>query len=68
MAQRQFELGHLEEACSTWGAFLDDYVMLSTARGDEHFGTMRNRIAPYRKVRAVRDLDARARQVAALKR
>ncbi|MFI1398349.1 hypothetical protein [Streptomyces sp. NPDC020681] len=67
MAQRQFELGHLEEACSTWGAFLDDYVLLSTARGDEHFGTMRKRIAPYRKVRAVRDLDERARQVSALK-
>lgn len=67
MAQRQFELGHIEEACSTWGAFLDGYTSLSTARGDEHFVTMRKRIAPYRKVRAVRDLSARAHQVATLK-
>ncbi|MEV8334746.1 hypothetical protein OG501_23635 [Streptomyces niveus] len=67
MAQRQFELGHIEEACSTWGAFLDGYTSLSTARGDEHFVTMRRRIAPYRKVRAVRELGARAQQVAALK-
>ncbi|WNI23851.1 hypothetical protein [Streptomyces sp. ITFR-16] len=67
MAQRQYELGHIEEACGTWNTFLDDYVGLSTARGDEHFETMRKRIAPYRKVRAVRELDERARQVATLK-
>ncbi|MCM2388991.1 hypothetical protein [Streptomyces albipurpureus] len=67
LAQRQFELGHLEEACGTWGAFLDDYTKLSTARGDDHFRTMRRRIAPYRQVRAVRELDSRARQVAEVK-
>lgn len=67
MAQRQFEYGHVEEACATWSSFLDDYVMLSTARGDEHFETMRRRIAPYRKARAVRELDQRARQVAVMK-
>lgn len=67
MAQRQYELGHIEEACSTWNTFLDDYVGLSTARGDEHFETMRKRLAPHRKVRAVRELGERARQVATLK-
>jgi hypothetical protein len=67
MAQRQFELGHIEEACATWSAFLDDYVGLSTSRGDEHFEAMRKRIAPYRKVRAVRELDERSRQVATMK-
>lgn len=67
LAQRQFELGHLEEACGTWGTFLDDYTKLSTARGDDHFRTMRRRIAPYRQVRAVRELDSRARQVAEVK-
>ncbi|MFB6945310.1 hypothetical protein ACFCZY_14730 [Streptomyces sp. NPDC056237] len=67
MAQRQYELGHIEEACSTWNTFLDDYVGLSTARGDEHFETMRKRLAPYRKVRVVRELGERARQVATLK-
>ncbi|MEO3976006.1 hypothetical protein [Streptomyces sp. CAU 1734] len=67
LAQRQFEYGHVEEACATWGDFLDDYCVLSTARGDEHFERMRRRIGPYRRVRAVRELDERARQVVAMK-
>jgi hypothetical protein len=67
LAQRQFELGHVEAACDTWGRFLDDYVMLSTARGDEHFETMQRRIRPHLRTRAVRELASRAREVAALK-
>ncbi|GAA2959606.1 MULTISPECIES: hypothetical protein [Streptomyces] len=67
LAQRQYELGHIEEACSSWNGFLDDYAGLSTARGDEHFETMRKRLGPHRKVRAVRELGERAREVAALK-
>ncbi len=67
LAQRQFELGHLEAACATWHVFLDDYVQLSTARGDEHFTTMRRRIQPYGKNRAVRELGERARDVARAK-
>ncbi|MGW4228759.1 hypothetical protein ACWEF9_05630 [Streptomyces sp. NPDC004980] len=67
MAHRQYELGHIEEACATWDTFLDDYVGLSTARGDDHFDTMRKRLVPYRRVRAVRELGERAGQVAAMK-
>lgn len=67
LAQRQFELGHVEAACATWHAFLDDYVQLSTARGDEHFTAMRRRIRPYGRTRAVRDLTGRARAVAEAK-
>ncbi|MER5892674.1 hypothetical protein [Streptomyces sp. NPDC001876] len=67
LAQRQYELGYIEEACSTWSTFLDDYVGLATARGDDHFDTMRKRLAPHRKVRAVREISERARHVAALK-
>ncbi len=67
MAQRQFEFGHIEEACTTWGTFLDDYVGLSSARGDEHFATMRKRIAPYGRLRAARELHERSRQVAGMK-
>ncbi|MEV0262092.1 hypothetical protein AB0I49_12170 [Streptomyces sp. NPDC050617] len=67
LAQRQFESGHVEAACVTWHTFLDDYVQLSTARGDEHFDTMRRRVRPYGKIRAVRELAERARSVAALK-
>ncbi|NLU76189.1 hypothetical protein HCC61_26700 [Streptomyces sp. HNM0575] len=67
LAQRQFELGHLDAACATWNAFLDDYVQLRTSRGDEHFDTMRRRVRPYGRVRAVRELTQRAREVAVLK-
>ncbi|GAA2715203.1 MULTISPECIES: hypothetical protein [Streptomyces] len=67
LAQRQFELGHVDAACATWHVFLDDYVQLSTARGDEHFATMRRRIQPYAKVRTVRELGERAREVARAK-
>lgn len=67
LAQRQFEFGHLEAACGSWGSFLDDYVMVSSARGDAHLETMRRRIHPYRKTRAVRELAGRAQEVAAQK-
>lgn len=67
LAQRQFELGHVEEACASWSTFLDDYAVLSTARGDEHFETMRRSLARHGKSRAVRGLDERVRAVAAVK-
>ncbi|GHA75648.1 hypothetical protein ACIQRS_06340 [Streptomyces termitum] len=63
LAQRQFEYGHVEESCVTWGRFLDDYEVLSTARGDEHFDTLRNLIMP-RTSSVVRDLRERTHEVA----
>ncbi|MZE53476.1 transcriptional regulator [Streptomyces sp. SID5770] len=66
LAQRQYEYGHLEEACSTWGRFLDDYEVLSTARGDEHFDKLRALTMP-RTSPVVRDLRDRVRTVAELK-
>lgn len=67
LAQRQLEMGHLEAACTTWGRFLDDYEGLSSARADEHFGTMRARIRPHLANRQARELSERAREVARLK-
>ncbi|QPP07467.1 hypothetical protein G4Z16_14935 [Streptomyces bathyalis] len=49
------------------GSFLDDHVRLSASRGREHFVTMRRRIRPSGKVRAARELTARAREIAAMK-
>ncbi|KUJ70824.1 hypothetical protein ACZ90_00450 [Streptomyces albus subsp. albus] len=68
LAQRQLEFGHLEESCKTWHAFLDDYSVVVTARGDEHLETLRKRIAPYQRNGAARELGERAREVGALKR
>ncbi|MEU2790214.1 hypothetical protein [Streptomyces sp. NPDC007100] len=67
LAQRQFELGHLDAACATWHRFLDDYTEISSARGDAHFATMRTRIRPHHRARSVRTLSERARNVAAMK-
>ncbi|MEV7088326.1 hypothetical protein AB0O07_20960 [Streptomyces sp. NPDC093085] len=67
LAQRQLELGHLEASCASWWQFLDDYEHVSSARGDEHFETMRRRLKPYAKTLAVRKLRPRIEEVAALK-
>ncbi|MFI0232098.1 hypothetical protein [Streptomyces sp. NPDC017086] len=64
LAQRQFEVGHIEAACETWHAFLDDYATLSSSRADEHFDIMRRRIRPYLKNVKVRELNERAREMA----
>ncbi|MEO3754136.1 hypothetical protein [Streptomyces sp. B6B3] len=67
LARRQFEHGHLEAACDSWHRFLDDYQLVSTARGDGHFEAMRRRTRPHRDTRAVRELLERAHGVAATK-
>ncbi|MFJ9022241.1 hypothetical protein ACIRPU_20085 [Streptomyces sp. NPDC102259] len=64
LAQRQLEIGHLEAACVTWGAFLDDYERLSSARADEHFAIMRKRIRPFLGNSKARDLNERAGNLA----
>lgn len=60
LAQRQLEVGHLEASCVTWGEFLDDYAHLSSARADEHFGVLRQRMRPYLKNPRARELYNRA--------
>jgi hypothetical protein len=67
LARRQFEFGHLDAACESWHKFLDDYQLVSTARGDGHLESMRRRVRPYNKVRAVRRLLDRSREIAAMK-
>ncbi|MFD9873351.1 hypothetical protein [[Kitasatospora] papulosa] len=67
LAQRQLEHGHLDAACDSWTRFLDAYEHVSSARGDDHFATMRRRLAPHSEVRAVREMAPRVREVAALK-
>ncbi|MGW6059620.1 hypothetical protein [Streptomyces sp. NPDC055189] len=67
LAQRQLAHGHLESACASWGRFLDEYELVSSARGDEHFLTMRTQMRRHAGARPVRELAGRAREVAALK-
>ncbi|MCQ8769636.1 tetratricopeptide repeat protein [Streptomyces telluris] len=67
LAQRQLEYGHLDAACQSWARFLDDYEHISSARGDEHFDTMRLRLKPFMNAQAVRKLSPRISEVATLK-
>ncbi|MGI5143942.1 hypothetical protein [Streptomyces sp. CA-106110] len=67
LAQRQLRYGHLDASCESWTRFLDDYEHVSSVRGDDHFATMREGLAPYAKTRAVRELSGRVREVAAAK-
>ncbi|WP_432091650.1 hypothetical protein [Streptomyces sp. NRRL F-5630] len=67
LAQRQYRIGHLDAACASWSRFLDMYAHVTSARGDEHFATLRGQLRPHARVRAVRELGARVREVAAAK-
>ncbi|MFJ2774771.1 hypothetical protein [Streptomyces sp. NPDC087300] len=67
LAQRQLTHGHVDASAASWGRFLDEYEQVSSARGDDHFQTMRQDMRPYPKVHSVRKLAERAREVSALK-
>ncbi|MET9611792.1 hypothetical protein [Kitasatospora indigofera] len=67
LATRQWQYGHVEASADTWSRFLDDYEALSTARGDEHFDTLRQHLAAKPDVRVVRQLFPRAREIAKAK-
>lgn len=63
LATRLMEMRHVEEACAEWDRFLDDYAGIASARGDEHFATLRRGLRPYRSLPAVAALAGRAREV-----
>ncbi|MGG7569764.1 hypothetical protein [Streptomyces sirii] len=67
LAQRQLALGHVDASARSWGRFLDEYEQVSSARGDDHFDTMRREMWRHQKTYAVRELRERAHEVAALK-
>ncbi len=64
LAERQFEFGHLEAACVTWGSFLDDYQHISSALCDDHFQTMLRGVRRHLRNSFARALDERARALA----
>ncbi|GAA0489512.1 tetratricopeptide repeat protein [Streptomyces sp. NPDC046215] len=63
LAERQWELGHLEAACRTWKLALDDYPHVQSGRADDRIRAMHARIRPHLKNRAARELHERARLV-----
>ncbi|MEU9502049.1 hypothetical protein [Streptomyces sp. NPDC048196] len=67
LATRLMQMRHVEEACREWEHFLDDYMGVSSARGDDHFAALQAGLRPYRQLPAVRSLGERVREVARLK-
>lgn len=67
IAERQFRMRHVEAACATWHAFLDEHLTVASARGDAHLRTLLGAVPAYRGLPAARDLEERARHVAAVK-
>ncbi|MDT3397482.1 tetratricopeptide repeat protein [Streptomyces sp. B1866] len=63
LAERLYEAGHLEEACATWGAVLDDYPLARSGGSDKAMSTMLSRIGPHLGNRTARALAERARTV-----
>ncbi|MGW3168235.1 hypothetical protein ACWC9Q_36845 [Streptomyces sp. NPDC001142] len=67
IAERQLRMRHVEAACATWHTFLDEHEAVSSARGDQHVKSLLKALPAHRRVAGVRDLEDRARHIAALK-
>lgn len=61
LAERQLEVGHLEAACATWNAVLDDYPLVHSGACDERIAKMQILIRPYLKNPHARNLYERGR-------
>ncbi|MFE0426244.1 tetratricopeptide repeat protein [Streptomyces sp. NPDC058953] len=61
LAERQFQLGHLEAACHTWKAALDEYHLVQSGRVDERMRTMVRLVRPHTGNAYARDLHEQAR-------
>ncbi|MEU6989213.1 transcriptional regulator [Streptomyces sp. NPDC046465] len=61
LAERQLEVGHLEEACATWHRVLDDYPLVSSGSADEKVQRMKSLVRPHLRNQAARSLYERGR-------
>ncbi|QKW54629.1 tetratricopeptide repeat protein [Streptomyces buecherae] len=67
MAERQLEVGHLDEACGTWSDVLDAYPTLYSGRADDRVRAAVELLAPHRKNATARVTHERARALLAQK-
>ncbi|MFJ2022574.1 tetratricopeptide repeat protein [Streptomyces sp. NPDC087897] len=47
LAERQLEIGHVEAACFTWGAVLDQYPVMHSGRIDDKVKKISSLLSPY---------------------
>ncbi|MET9478862.1 hypothetical protein [Streptomyces sp. NPDC006638] len=65
LAETLLTLGHLEEACVHWHAFLDHYPHLKSVRTEQSLARLRARLRPYRRQRHAAAVWDRARLLTA---
>lgn len=65
LAERQLEIGHLEEACETWGRVLDAYPSMNSGRVDQKVRAIEMLTRPYQKNPIVRQLRERVHEIKA---
>ncbi|MFI0164780.1 transcriptional regulator [Streptomyces sp. NPDC017095] len=63
LAERQLQVGRLEEALTTWHAALDDYPLVHSGRADARMADMRRLIRPHLRHSQAAALYDRARQM-----
>lgn len=65
LAERQLEIGHLEEACATWHRVLDDYPLVQSGSADEKVRHMKSLVRPHLRNQAARSLYERGQAATA---
>ncbi|MEU9059003.1 tetratricopeptide repeat protein [Streptomyces sp. NPDC048430] len=65
LAERQLQVGHLEEAVKTWHEALDDYPLVRSGRADERMKNMRRLIRPHLRHQGAAELHDRFQQMPA---
>ncbi len=63
LAERQLEVGHLEEAVKTWHEALDDYPLVRSGRADQRVANMRRMIRPHLRHHGAAELYERAQHM-----
>ncbi|MFJ2605930.1 MULTISPECIES: tetratricopeptide repeat protein [unclassified Streptomyces] len=65
LAERQLHVGHLEAACATWNAVLDEYPGMHSGRVDGRVARIPSLLLPYRSNGTARQTFERARELVA---
>ncbi|WP_406254779.1 tetratricopeptide repeat protein [Streptomyces chartreusis] len=65
LAERELELGRLEEACATWDKVLDDYPLVQSGSADQKISNMQALLKPHLRNRAAHAVYERSLSVSA---
>lgn len=63
LAERQLQVGHLEEACATWNSVLDEYPAIHSGRIDEQMAKIASLLSSYQRNPIARQTSERSREL-----